>query len=110
MFVTPSGVLAVDPPAPIDCPLGGRYSFVQTGAPEEQYYTRIRGITQRPRHQIDCLSYTTEFKSCTNNPKKIYIDAEYCSTLDHTARPIGEYGEERSQTTHHEHVTMNMSP
>ncbi|KAK2182820.1 hypothetical protein NP493_335g04014 [Ridgeia piscesae] len=89
----------LDPPAPIDCPLGGRYSFVQTGAIEEQYYTRIRGITQRPRHQIGCLSYTTEFKSCTDNPKKVYIDAEYCSTVDHTARPIGEYDEPDRELT-----------
>jgi hypothetical protein len=25
------------------------------------------------------------------NPKKIYVDAEYCATLDHTGKPIGEY-------------------
>jgi len=39
------------------------------------------------------MEFVSEFKSCDNNPKKIYVDAEYCATLDHTAKPIGEYGE-----------------
>ena len=82
----------VNPPAPIDCPIGGRYTFKQFGALEEQYNTRIQGITDRPRHQIDCQRYESEFKSCDLNPKKIFVDAEYCATLDHTGRPIGEYG------------------
>lgn len=88
-------VFAVNPPAPVPCPIGGRYSFVQEGAPESMFTTRIRGITERPRHLIDCMEFVSEFKSCDNNPKKIYVDAEYCATLDHTAKPIGEYGETR---------------
>ena len=83
----------VNPPAPVACPIGGRYSFIQVGPKEEQYVTRIRGITERPRHLIDCLEYVSEFKSCDINPKKILVDAEYCATLDHTGKPIGEYGE-----------------
>jgi len=82
----------VNPPAPVACPIGGRYSFIQIGPKEEQYVTRIRGITERPRHLIDCLDYVSEFKSCDINPKKILVDAEYCATLDHTGKPIGEYG------------------
>lgn len=92
-----SVVFPVNPPAPVPCPIGGRYSFVQEGAPEEMFTTRIRGITERPRHLIDCMEFVSEFKSCDNNPKKIYVDAEYCATLDHTAKPIGEYGEFNSQ-------------
>ena len=82
----------VNPPAAIDCPIAGRYRFVQKGAEEEKYRTRIRGITERPRHMIDCREYETEFKVCSDNTKKILVDAEYCSTVDHTGRPIGEYG------------------
>ena len=82
----------MNPPAPVECPLGGRYQFTQYGADAEKYFTRIRGITTRPRHQIDCFKYVTEFKSCADNPKKIFIDAEYCDTVDHTGKPIGEYG------------------
>lgn len=82
----------LNPPAPINCPIAGRYHFVQKGSsPEELYSTRIRGITERPRHRIDCREYVTEFKVCSENAKKILIDAEYCATVDHTGRPIGEY-------------------
>lgn len=81
----------LNPPAPVPCPIGGRYNFTQLGSKEEQYVTRIRGITERPRHMIDCMHYTTELKSCDNFPKWIHIDAEYCETLDHTAKPISEY-------------------
>ena len=41
---------------------------------------------------IDCDHYITEWKSCDNNPAKISLDAEYCETVDHTGRPVGEYG------------------
>ncbi|ELT95510.1 hypothetical protein CAPTEDRAFT_179956 [Capitella teleta] len=83
----------LNPPAPVDCPVGGRYKFTQKGTEEEKYHTRIRGITNRPRHMIDCREYVTEMKSCDSNPKKLYVDAEYCETVDHTGRPIGEYDE-----------------
>lgn len=82
----------VDPPAPIACPIGGRYSFVQIGDEWEKYYTRIRGITERPRHKIDCHEYISEFKSCNDNPRKFYVDAQYCNSVDHNAKPISEYG------------------
>lgn len=82
----------MNPPAPVPCPVGGRYNFTQLGLPEEKYVTRVRGITERPRHMIDCYQYVSELKSCDDNPKKIYVDAEYCATLDHTGKPIGEYG------------------
>lgn len=41
---------------------------------------------------IDCKEYVSEFRSCDNNPTIIQLDAEYCATVDHTGRPIGEYG------------------
>ena len=83
---------AVNPPAPVDCPIAGRYQFSQIGSEPEKYRTRVEGITQRPRHQIDCRQFESEFKSCADNTKKIQVDIEYCATLDHTGRPIGEYG------------------
>jgi len=84
-------IFILDPPAPIICPIGGRYSFIQIGDQWEKYYTRIRGITERPRHKIDCHEYVSEFKSCDDNPKKLYVDAEYCNSVDHNAKPISEY-------------------
>ncbi len=83
----------MNPPAPVDCPIAGRYKFTQVGSQPEKYRTRVDGITVRPRHQIDCRTIDSELKSCADNTKKIQVDIEYCETLDHTGRPIGEYGE-----------------
>ena len=41
---------------------------------------------------IDCRHYVTEMKACDENPSILSIDAEYCETVDHTGRPVGEYG------------------
>lgn len=84
--------MLVNPPAPVDCPIAGRYKFIQRGAEAEKYFTRVRGITPRPRHQIDCRIHTSEMKGCADNTKKLFIDVDYCDTVDHTGRPIGEYG------------------
>ncbi|ESN92410.1 hypothetical protein HELRODRAFT_115911 [Helobdella robusta] len=81
----------LNPPSPVPCPIGGRYNFTQVGDRNEFYQTRIRGITERPRHMIDCHEYVSELKSCDSFPKWIYVDAEYCATLDHTGKPISEY-------------------
>ena len=77
---------------PEPCPIRGRYRFIQTGPQSELYRTRVRGVTEFPRHMIDCLDYTAEAKACDENPSRFLIDAEYCETLDHTGRPIGYYG------------------
>ena len=83
----------VNPPVPIPCPIRGRYFFTQRGPETELFRTRIRGITERPRHMVDCRHYVTEIKSCDDNPTKLLVDAEYCETLDHTGSPVSEYGQ-----------------
>jgi hypothetical protein len=83
----------VNPPSPVPCPIAGRYNFEQKAVREnEKYATRIRGVTQRPRIQVDCRIVVSEMKSCANEMNKISIDAEYCETVDYRGRPIGEYG------------------
>ncbi|GFO36649.1 actin cytoplasmic type 5 [Plakobranchus ocellatus] len=87
-------VLILDPPSPVVCPIGGRYSFQQNGNGElEMYRTRIRGVTIRPRTQINCRVTVSEFKSCSQDRSKIEVDEEYCETVDYRGRPIGEYEE-----------------
>ncbi|XP_013403139.1 uncharacterized protein LOC106168567 [Lingula anatina] len=77
-------------PSPIECPIQGRYTFKQFGA--EKYVTRIRGITERPRVQVDCRDYESEIAIChSRDSKVIEVDAERCRTLDQNARPVGEY-------------------
>ena len=83
----------VNPPSPVPFPIAGRYNFEQKAVREnEKYATRIRGVTQRPRIQVDCRIVVSEMKSCANEMNKISIDAEYCETVDYRGRPIGEYG------------------
>lgn len=87
-------LISVDPPSPVPCPVGGRYSFIQNFRTEqEKYRTRIRGVTEKPRVQVPCRNWVTEFKSCSNTMTRIQIDAEYCESVDYRGRPIGEYGE-----------------
>lgn len=86
--------ILVDPPSPVPCPVGGRYSFIQNfRTDQEKYRTRIRGVTEKPRVQVPCRNWVTEFKSCSNTMTRIQIDAEYCESVDYRGRPIGEYGE-----------------
>lgn len=85
---------SVDPPSPVNCPLGGRYSFIQNAnGILERYSTKIRGVTPRPRVQINCRIIVSEFKSCSQDGTRIEIDEEYCESVDYRGRPIGEYGE-----------------
>ncbi|GFR94202.1 hypothetical protein ElyMa_004396600 [Elysia marginata] len=87
-------VLILNPPSPVVCPIGGRYNFMQNGNGELEYYrTRIRGVTIRPRTQINCRVTVSEFKSCSQDRSKIEVDEEYCETVDYRGRPIGEYEE-----------------
>ncbi|CAL1544750.1 unnamed protein product [Lymnaea stagnalis] len=87
-------VLIMDPPSPVACPIGGRYSFVQNANGNlEKYQTRIRGVTDRPRNSISCRIVVSEFKSCSQDRSKIEVDEEYCESVDYRGRPLGEYDE-----------------
>jgi len=84
---------AVDPPSAVPCPIAGRYKFEQRALSKlEEYRTRIRGVTEKPRVQVPCRNWVTEMKSCSNTMTRIEIDAEYCESVDYRGRPIGEYG------------------
>ncbi|XP_060593949.1 uncharacterized protein LOC132748376 [Ruditapes philippinarum] len=83
-----------NPPSPVACPIAGRYTFSQTvRSPLEKFQTRIRGVTDKPRVQVACRNWVTEFKSCSNTMTRIEVDAEYCESVDYRGRPIGEYDE-----------------
>lgn len=71
---------------------------------EEKYSTRIRGVTDKPRVQVDCRIVVSEMKSCSNDLTKIEVDAEYCETVDYRGRPIGEYG--RFPPRNHDYIIL----
>ncbi|KAF6035131.1 hypothetical protein EB796_006554 [Bugula neritina] len=83
----------LNPPAPVECPIGGIYNFTQIGEQDFKYRTKIRGVTERPRVAYQCDNVESEFKVCSVNPKTINLDTERCATVDHVGRPIGEYDE-----------------
>jgi len=56
--------IAVDPPAPVECPIAGIYNFTQIGVQEFKYETKIRGVTERPRVAYSCDLTESEFKVC----------------------------------------------
>ncbi|CAG2194472.1 unnamed protein product [Mytilus edulis] len=85
-------VLILNPPTPVPCPIAGRFNFEQWPVRDsEKIATRIRGVTPRPRIQVDCRIIVSEIKSCPVDMNRISIDAEYCETVDYRGRPIGEY-------------------
>ena len=55
-------IFAVNPPAPVECPIGGIYNFTQTGVQQFKYQTKIRGVTERPRVGYICDNPESEFK------------------------------------------------
>lgn len=87
-------VLIQNPPSPVTCPMGGRWTFNQRSHDFYQMYdTRIRGGTLSPRNQISCDRNVSEIKSCHADRSKLEIDAWYCETVDFSGKPIGEYDE-----------------
>ncbi|WAR23603.1 hypothetical protein MAR_037272, partial [Mya arenaria] len=86
--------MILDPPSAVPCPIAGRYKFGQRALSiQEEYRTRIRGVTEKPRVKVPCRNWVTELKSCSNTMTRIEIDAEYCESVDYRGRPIGEYDE-----------------
>ena len=84
-------------PYPVECPIGGKFRFSQTG--DVPLETRVRGgVTKSPRDQVECKQYETDFSVCSQQwykqytTKQILIDLDKCMTLDWRAKPIGEYG------------------
>ncbi|OAF71739.1 hypothetical protein A3Q56_00488 [Intoshia linei] len=84
-------VYFLNPPKPIDCPIAGRYTFIQFGNKEEMIQTRIPGMTPKPRHHTNCKIHESELKVCRDDTKSMLLDADYCMSLDHNAKQIDEY-------------------
>ena len=93
----------VNPPAPVDCPIQGRYTFLMNGQEGEKYFTKIPGgATLRPRVRVDCRPMDTEsdLAICMDDTKHMRLDTERCMTLDNFGRPLNEYGMSTAIQTH----------
>ncbi|CAH8587711.1 unnamed protein product, partial [Dicrocoelium dendriticum] len=82
-----------DPPVPINCPIQGKFKFIQRGQEQEKYQTKIpTGMTPRPWLQVLCYNYwQSNLEACLHDPKTLQLDVEKCWRLDFAGQPISEY-------------------
>ncbi|KAF8792934.1 hypothetical protein HNY73_004472 [Argiope bruennichi] len=79
-------------PVSIKCPVAGKFRFQQKG--DILFETRIRGgVTSSPRPNVKCQDIISDFSVCDVDQKIIYIDAEYCISVDYFGRPVDIYSE-----------------
>ncbi|VDL88987.1 unnamed protein product [Schistocephalus solidus] len=83
----------LDPPVPINCPIQGKFQFIQTGQEAEKYVFKMpRGMTPRPWLQVLCYDYwQSNMEACLEDPKILKLDVEQCWRLDFAGHPISEY-------------------
>lgn len=74
----------------IRCPVAGKYKFKQRG--EIPFVTRILGgVTQSPRPNIYCKENISDLSVCDTEQKEIWVDENYCLSVDHLGRPVDIY-------------------
>lgn len=79
-------------PVPVRCPVAGKFNFTQRG--EIPFETRILGgVTLSPRPFIYCKQNISDFSVCDTEQKEIYIDENYCLSVDHLGRPLDIYSD-----------------
>ncbi|XP_015930665.1 uncharacterized protein [Parasteatoda tepidariorum] len=85
-------ILITKNPVSIKCPVAGKFKFEQKG--DILFETRIRGgVTSSPRPNVKCQDIISDFSVCDADQKIIYIDAEYCISVDYFGRPVDIYSE-----------------
>nr|CAG4651685.1 EOG090X03AK [Triops cancriformis] len=84
-------LLAKDP-VPIRCPVAGKFRFDQYG--DIPFETRILGgITESPRPDVYCKENISDFSVCDHEQKEIWIDENYCLSVDYKGRPVDIYSD-----------------
>ncbi|XP_065201413.1 uncharacterized protein LOC135832217 [Planococcus citri] len=79
-------------PVPVPCPVAGKYKFKQRG--DVPFVTRILGgVTQSPRPNIYCKENISDLSVCDTEQKEIWIDENYCLSVDHRGRPVDIYSD-----------------
>jgi len=79
-------------PVPVRCPVAGKYNFTQKG--EAPFKTRILGgVTLSPRPDVRCKQNISDLSVCDNDQKEMWIDENYCLSVDHLGRPVDIYSD-----------------
>lgn len=85
-------------PVPIRCPVAGKFKFVQKG--DIKFETRILGgVTDSPRPDVYCKENISDFSVCDAEQKEMWIDENYCLSVDYKGRPVDIYSIELYRTT-----------
>nr|CAG4634682.1 EOG090X03AK [Alona affinis] len=84
-------LLARDP-VPIRCPVAGKFKFTQKG--DIPFETRILGgVTDSPRPDVYCKENISDFSVCDAEQKEVWIDENYCLSVDYKGRPVDIYSD-----------------
>ncbi|RXG52715.1 hypothetical protein Avbf_15531 [Armadillidium vulgare] len=76
-------------PVPVKCPVAGKFNFTQRGEKDLLLQTRILGgVTSAPWDNIYCKENISDFSVCDKDQKEIWIDVNYCITVDAYGRQV----------------------
>ncbi|XP_050692981.1 uncharacterized protein LOC126983871 isoform X2 [Eriocheir sinensis] len=79
--------LIADSPAPVSCPIGGRFAFHQEGG--SPLLPRVMGgITTSPLDSYPCLTHHAVMSICGSDRKWIEIDLDFCVSLNKDGHPV----------------------
>ncbi|KAB7494742.1 hypothetical protein Anas_07805 [Armadillidium nasatum] len=79
-------------PVPVKCPVAGKFNFTQRGEKDLLLQTRILGgVTSAPWDNIYCKENISDFSVCDKDQKEIWIDVNYCITVDAYGRQVDIY-------------------
>nr|CAG4641555.1 EOG090X03AK [Eurycercus lamellatus] len=79
-------------PVPIRCPVAGKFKFTQKG--DIPFETRILGgVTDSPRPDVYCKENISDFSVCDTEQKEMWIDENYCLSVDYKGRPVDIYSD-----------------
>ena len=70
--------------------MAGKFKFTQKG--DIKFETRILGgVTDSPRPDIYCKENISDFSVCDAEQKEMWIDENYCLSVDYKGRPVDIY-------------------
>jgi len=70
--------------------VAGKFKFTQKG--DIKFETRILGgVTDSPRPDIYCKENISDFSVCDAEQKEMWIDENYCLSVDYKGRPVDIY-------------------
>lgn len=79
-------------PVSVKCPVAGKFNFTQKGEKDLLLQTRILGgVTRAPWDGIYCRENISDFSVCDKDQKEIWIDVNYCITVDAYGRMVDIY-------------------